>query len=233
VVVAETGNDFLDGGDGQDTLFGDSWALSAPFALGVVGGNDVIRGGAGNDLAVGQAGNDVLFGDAGNDTLLGADGNDRLRGGDGDDQLGGGAGHDVLLGESGNDALAGGDGRDLLIGGLGPDTLDGGTGDDILIGGTTAFDANDAALDQIMAEWTSSRSYLSRVKNLKGIGQGSPVFASRLNGNIFLKKNPPREATVFDDDARDKLTGSSGNDWFLFDHPMDELLDWAAGEQKN
>lgn len=236
MVIAETGDDLLTGGDGEDFLFGDSWALGAPFDFGVLGGNDTIYGGAGNDLAVGQAGDDWMTGDTGNDMLLGADGDDRIRGGHGNDQLGGGSGHDLLLGESGNDALAGGGGRDVLIGGAGADTLDGGADDDILIAGTTSYDADDAALDQILAEWTSARSYQSRVKNLSGIGNGNPEFANRLNGTVFLKKHGNKhngDATVFDDIDQDELTGSSGDDWFLFDPPVDVLEDWVAGEDKN
>ncbi len=159
-----------------------------------------------------------------------------LRGGDGNEQLGGGAGHDLLLAKVGNDVLTGGDGRDVLIGGLNADTLDGGADDDILIAGTTSYDADDAALDQIMAEWTSARSYQSRVKNLKGIGNGNPEFDNRLNGTVFLKKHGNKhdgDATVFDDIDPDELTGSSGDDWFLFDPPVDALEDWVAGEDKN
>ncbi len=230
-VVAETGDDLLEGGSGADTLFGDSWALGAPLDFGVIGGNDTLRGGTGNDLVVGQSGNDALAGGAGNDTLLGTDGNDLIRGGGGDDQVWGGNGHDLLLGEGGNDALTGGDGRDVLIGGLNADTLDGGADDDILIAGTTSFDNDNAALDQIMAEWTSARSYQSRVKNLKGIGNG-PDFANRLNGNVFLKTNG-RNATVFDDLDSDTLTGSLGDDWFFYDPAVDQLMDWVPGEKKN
>jgi len=155
-----------------------------------------------------------------------------IRGGSGNDQLGGGTGNDILLGEAGNDTLLGGDGRDLLIGGLNSDTLDGGAGDDILIAGTTAHDASDAALNQILAEWTSARSYQLRVKNLKGTGKG-PNFVNRLNGTVYLKKSPPQEATVFDDDAVDSLTGSSGDDWFLYDVALDSVVDHMAGEFQN
>ncbi|HZN33903.1 MAG TPA: hypothetical protein VFB80_08785 [Pirellulaceae bacterium] len=250
MVIAETGDDLLQGDSGEDILFGDSWALGDPLNLGVSGGHDTLRGGPGSDLAVGQTGNDLLFGDAGDDTLLGGDGNDRIRGGDGDDQLGGGAGHDLLLGEVGQDALAGAGGRDVLIGGQGADTLDGGDDDDILIAGTTAHDANDAALNLILAEWTSLRDYESRVKNLKGTN--NPEFDNRLNAEVFLKKNGNSNngngnngngkgnngnngnmPTVFDDDASDELTGSSGDDWFLYEPALDELVDWAGGENKN
>ena len=234
-VVAETGDDLLDGGSGADTLFGDSWALGAPLDFGVQGGNDTLRGGSDNDLLVGQAGNDSMAGGAGIDTMLGGDGNDLIRGGDGDDQVWGGNGHDLLLGERGNDALNGGDGRDVLIGGLDADTLDGGADDDILIAGTTAHDADDLALIQILDEWTSARNYQTRVKNLKGIGNG-PNFDNRLNGMVFLIKRNGNgnglASTVFDDDDNDTLTGSTGVDWFLSDN-LDVLLDRVGGETKN
>jgi hypothetical protein len=126
----------------------------------------------------------------------------------------------------------GGAGRDVLIGGLDADTLDGGDDDDILIAGATSHDADDAALNQILAEWTSARTYQSRVKNIKGIGNGKSDFANRLNGNVFLKKNGQAQ-TVFDDPVANELTGSSGDDWFLFDVVLDELTDWAPGETKN
>ncbi len=66
---------------------------------------------------------------------------------------------------------------------------------------------NDAALRSILAEWTSARSYAVRVQNLRD-GTGS---VERLNGNAF-----PTDATVHDDRVMDILTGSAGQDWFLF-----------------
>lgn len=119
----------------------------------------------------------------------------------------------------------GGDGRDLLIGSLGADVLLGNAEDDILIGGYTAFDAptaaNRAALDAIMAEWNSARSYADRVNNLVGIN--SAALASRLNGaNILTTRDlvaqTGKAATVFDDGALDVLTGSAGQDLFFADN---------------
>ena len=83
-----------------------------------------------------------------------------------------------------------------------------------------------------MAEWTSARSYQSRVKNVKGIGNGNPEFANRLNGMVFLKTNGPAQ-TVFGDAVGDELTGSTGDDWFLFEVALDDLTDWGPGETKN
>jgi choice-of-anchor C domain-containing protein len=61
--VVSQGNDVLNGGAGNDQLFGN-------------GGNDTLNGGAGNDS---------LFGGAGDDTLRGGAGSDRLDGGAGTD----------------------------------------------------------------------------------------------------------------------------------------------------
>jgi fibronectin-binding autotransporter adhesin len=152
-------------------------------------------------------------------------------GGDGDDALSGGDGHDVLLGGMGDDMLLGGDGRDLLIGGFGADRLIGNGSDDLLIAGFTSFDESEAALTAIMNEWTSSRSYTERVANLQGCGSGS-AWANRLNGNVYLQVDGAN-ATVQDDGAKDKLTGSSGRDWFfanLSGGLRDTLTDAAGNE---
>jgi hypothetical protein len=57
----------LDGGTGNDTLFGQ-------------GGNDQILGSQGNDTLNGHVGNDSVIGGAGNDSLSGGTGNDTLIG---------------------------------------------------------------------------------------------------------------------------------------------------------
>ena len=53
-----------------------------------------------------------------------------------------------------------------MIGASGASTLRGNGGDDILISGYTVYDANDAALWAIMAEWTSSNNFTQRVADL-------------------------------------------------------------------
>jgi Ca2+-binding RTX toxin-like protein len=152
-----------------------------------------------------------------------------LHGGAGNDRLKGGAGHDVLLGEEGDDLLVGGGGRDLLIGGVGADRIVGNADDDILIAGFTDYDTNDAALCAIMDEWTSARDYSTRVQNLLD-GTGSVDCE---NGPVFLN-----ETTVHDDDAADVMTGSSGQDWFIFNEDgdggvTDRLTDLSAQEFAN
>lgn len=115
--------------------------------------------------------------------------------------------------------MNGGSNRDLLIGGTGVDRLVGNSGEDLLIGGTTSYDADYVALKSIMAEWTSERSYSQRVHNVSngtgGAGLDSSTFASRSNGGYFLIGNDGPIQTVFNDNDNDKLTGSSGSDWFF------------------
>ena len=111
--------DVIDGGSGDDQLFGGNDADTITGAA----GNDKIEGGFGNDLLNGQADNDRLFGGAGSDTLIGDHGTDRAWGGSGGDLLEGGAGKDQLWGDDGEDTLAGGLGDDLLTGGLDADVF--------------------------------------------------------------------------------------------------------------
>lgn len=141
-----------------------------------------------------------------------------LRGGKGNDIIFGGGGSDIILGEDGNDVLFGRGKADLLIGGKGSDFLFGGTGGDLLIAGYTAYDANDAALVQILTEWTSAHSYNQRVNNLRnGLGGVPKLDAS----------------TVFDDAAVDVLFGGTGRDWFLGNAGADWIFNNPFNEQVN
>ena len=167
----------------------------------------------------------VAYGQAGDDFIQVAGGlslSAWLYGGDGNDQLHDGGGNDVLLGGAGNDQLHGGQGLDLLLGGLGADDLVGNADGDLLIGGTTAFDANEAPLCAVLAEWTSGRDYAARVANLRGTGSGP-----RANGNYFLAADGPGR-TVFDDGAVDRLTGAGGQDW-IFANIDSGILDDVTG----
>jgi Ca2+-binding RTX toxin-like protein len=136
-------------------------------------------------------------------------------GGEGDDQLNGGKGPNVLIGGSGNDMLVGGTGKDIMIGGAGSDRLVGNGGDDLLIGTRTAFDTNYTALEALSAEWASTRTFAARVANINGTADPtSPNFLARKNGDFFLTATGAN-VTVFDDGARDTITGSAGSDWYF------------------
>ena len=119
------GDDVLNGGDGNDSLYGE-------------GGNDLLKGGDGDDYADGGDGNDTLQGSHGQDTLIGGDGDDLLQGGNDSDSLIGGSGSDTINGGGSSDFLDGGIGADSLNGGYGADTLLGGDGNDTLQGANGA-----------------------------------------------------------------------------------------------
>ena len=109
-IEGQADNEFILGGDGNDTLDGGD-------------GNDSLRGQIGIDTLSGGNGDDILSGGQGNDDLYGQSGRDILGGGQGDDILGGGRDVDSLSGHDGDDSLSGGFGGDTLTGGAGSDTF--------------------------------------------------------------------------------------------------------------
>jgi Ca2+-binding RTX toxin-like protein len=78
-----TGNAYLHGQGGNDTLYG---YAGADYLEGWTG-NDTIYGGDGNDTLRGYTGDDSLYGQGGNDTLVGQSGSDYLDGGSGIDRV--------------------------------------------------------------------------------------------------------------------------------------------------
>ncbi len=122
-----------------------------------------------------------------------------------------GNGGGILVGGDGDDLLVGGNGRDLIIGGAGADRLVGNANDDILIAGRTKYDIDLAALEAILAEWGSTSDYAIRTQHLTGAAGGRNTLNGR---SIFLLSGPTAaEATIYDDNSADVLTGSAGQDW--------------------
>ena len=200
----------IDGGTGNDVL-------------NAGGGTTTLIGGPGNDQLNGNSGNDLLDGGDGDDTLSGGSGNDLLRGGAGTDSMSGQNGADILVGGTGNDILTGGSGLDLMIGGNGADQLDGGGDGDLLIGNIVTFENDDVALQAVLSEWNSGRTYAVRAANLRGTGSGP-----RSNGSKFLTP-----ATVLNDTAVDRLFGSTSQDWFWGTIGQDLFSDRQSNENIN
>jgi Ca2+-binding RTX toxin-like protein len=160
------------------------------------------------------------------DDLMQVDGKLRipvlLDGGGGNDVLMGceHAGTTIILGGEGYDVIMGGHKADIIIGGAGEDTLYGDEGSDLIIGGTTQYDANEQALFSLLKEWSSPRSLVQRVKNIRtGVG---PVLKSQ-------RLNLQAGQTVIDNEV-DTFVGEGGADWFFADPGIDNLHDWARNE---
>jgi uncharacterized delta-60 repeat protein/CSLREA domain-containing protein len=250
----------VDGGGGSGDTFTVTGTPTLPILVKGTGDDLVVYGTGGNDNIIVNpaqqgvtvkingavlgtfqpAGRIIVYGLAGDDDIQVAGGIINpcwLYGGDGNDRLKGGSGNNVLMGGAGDDLLVGGSNRDILIGGSGADRIVGNEADDILIAGSTAFDANEAALSAILAEWTSASSYGVRVANIMGTGTGSD-FANRNNGCFFLRvTNDAATTTVFDDGSQDTLTGNTGQDWFFANllgaGAKDKITDLSAAEFAN
>jgi Ca2+-binding RTX toxin-like protein len=203
-VFGNAGNDTLVGGIGADTLFGeaDNDLLFGFF------GQDLLWGGSGNDTLRGERDNDVLLGEAGNDLLDGGDENDTLYGFTGQDTLLGGQGADLLFGEADNDLAYGWLGSDTLWGGAGNDTLFGEQDNDVLLGET----GNDVLLGQdgndSLYGWTGDDTLYG------------------FTGNDLLLGEDGQDVMLGEDGA-DFLGGQAGNDWLVGGRGADTL--WGDG----
>jgi Ca2+-binding RTX toxin-like protein len=150
ILLGGTDDDDLDGGFGDDYLFGDDiqgWSDgSLPTSLDNEADRENVRdlldnpeGEIDEDDACGPTGSgtgeDQLTGGDGADHLFGGNGHDVLTSGEEMDRLCGNGGNDRLDAEDGDDRLQGGDGNDTLFGGPGHDSLEGDADDDLLYGG--------------------------------------------------------------------------------------------------
>lgn len=203
------GNDFLDGGDGDDYLVG-------------LAGDDDLYGGEGADVLVADGTPDEVQGRYGDDYLNGGGGNDFLQGSGGDDQVEGGDGNDELWGDeyAGTDGApltawggaplaAGGTaqalaqeahGRDHLLGGAGNDTLTGGGRDDRLEGG----EGNDLLFgDGIGVQFEGDDQLFG--------GAGNDELQG--NGGDDLLRGEDGDDRLFGQDGFDRLAGGIGADY--------------------
>jgi hypothetical protein len=183
----------LNGGGGGDWLDYSGLPATSPITVNLVTGSATGVAGSVSNIQ-------NIRGGAGNDTLTGNGGNILI----------GGAGSNTLI-----DAYTGSaaSGRSLLIGGTGTSSLTAGAAGDILIGGTTSFDANNIALQSILAEWQSGDDYSTRFNRLEGLQSGG------LNGSSTLVWG----STVLANSATDTLAGGAGLDWFFADLAQDTV----------
>ena len=155
-ITNQPGSDTLDGGAGNDIIFGDvirfdgiqgqGYNALKAFIAGELGQSDATDAEIHNYISE----HSNLFDKSGandqGDIISGGDGSDILFGQGGNDELYGGNGNDLLFGGNGNDLLIGGNGDDWLTGGQGVDTFSwkaGETGTDHI----TDFEVNKDKLD--------------------------------------------------------------------------------------
>ncbi|WP_254612432.1 immunoglobulin-like domain-containing protein, partial [Pseudomonas putida] len=126
------GADTIDGGNGNDIIFGDLITLNGVVSEGYQALQTYVAQKSGVEASAVTTSNvhQYITEHYTEFDISGAN--------DGKDFLSGGNGNDILFGQGGNDTLDGGRGNDILLGGTGNDTLIGGHGDDILIGGSGA-----------------------------------------------------------------------------------------------
>ncbi|MEP9317882.1 retention module-containing protein [Pseudomonas sp. LABIM340] len=143
--LAPSGHDTINGGAGDDIIFGDTintdnlpWGVNGNPAkpADMPAGSGVSALSAFLELKNGHAATteEMYSYIKANHATFNVDGDTR----GGNDHLYGGDGNDILYGQGGNDFLFGENGNDILFGGTGDDQLTGGKGDDILTGGAGA-----------------------------------------------------------------------------------------------
>ena len=220
------GKNFLNGGDGNDTITvfatqdtalggtGDDFITSSTTASVLQlssGAQSSLPGFAGRNLLNGEEGNDTLVGGFVSDTLLGGDGNDNLSGfyilasgGNGDDTIN----STVTFGGTTpiSITLEGGLGNDFLSGNSTPsgntivtNIMNGGGGNDTIVFGTVRDKlSGDQSGDDIIS-YASSVDFTGRTT--------TNVISDTLGNNFITGGN-----------GSDVITGGSGND-ILFGGP--------------
>ncbi len=176
LIYGSAGSDAVDGGAGDDSLFG-----SNPNLLDPTDGNDKLSGGAGNDSISGGVGNDVLTGGADNDTLTGGLGNDTLDGGTGFDKMTGGGGNDTYFVDDAKDTVTEitGEGTDTISSTIGFDlSTNGAFVENLTLAGIGDIDAKGNALDNILTG--------NDGKNILDGGAGNDTLAGGKGDDTYI-----------------------------------------------
>lgn len=133
------GYDYIDGGDGYDTIqilptAGWEWTAIMVSGVNSIEALNNTSSGPGYVYFQGNVNFSSVQSMNGINGFNGSDYNDTFTGSDLAETVGGGAGADTLNGRGGNDVLDGGADNDVIWGGNGDDTVFGGAGNDILGG---------------------------------------------------------------------------------------------------
>jgi Ca2+-binding RTX toxin-like protein len=250
--------DQLDGGDGNDSLYGEA-------------GDDRLYGGTGNDLLDGGDGDDYLYGEQGNNSYVGGAGTDyaeidfsqqvdnlTVTYSDinaGTFSLGGtikqveriyllsGSGNDTIDvsatnydgnwsanidGGDGNDTITGGTGRDLLSGGAGNDSLKGGDNYDELYG-NDGDDTLDAGLSSNIADGGDGTDLLKVDYSTVTNGGFSQTTPNGNNGQVSAGGNYVNYSNI----ERFDITGTQFAETLLGDTLSDRLAGGGGNDILN
>ncbi|MBV7515762.1 tandem-95 repeat protein [Pseudomonas sp. PDM25] len=214
--ATQPGSDTVNGGDGNDILFGDLVSFNGIAGEGYQAMQAFVAQQTGVDVSKVTTSNvhqfitehytafDVSGAHDGNDSLLGGTGNDILFGQGGNDLLDAGKGNDILLGGSGNDSLMGGQGNDLLIGGSGGDTFvwkAGDTGSDVIKDFKASEGDRIDLHDLLQGETGSTIDNFLKITTVDGVSSLQVSSAGKFNG---------ADAAAAQPDVTIKL---EGNNW--------------------
>jgi hypothetical protein len=231
-----TVTDTITGQAGTDTL--DYGALTAGVTVNLGSRGSQTVGGGYNLFLPSEDVENVAGSATAPNVLTGNTLNNVLVGGAANDTMDGGPGNDILIGNAGDDMLTAASGSDILIGGTGADRIVGSAGNDILIAGTTDYDfvgydpTKAGRLLGILAEWNNAGETLD-VRQAAIAGTAGTTGTVHLNGGYYLNAS-----TVHSDASVDKLTGSSGTNWFFVDktaavYDDNTPIDTITGNTKN
>jgi Ca2+-binding RTX toxin-like protein len=214
-ILSAGGNDTLNGGGGNHSIYGD-WANDS-LNSGV--GEDFMYGGEGNDALntletdidtsrtiigtpradriTGTSRADIIYARGGNDTVNGLAGNDRIYGESGNDSLSGGAGNDTLTGGAGNDTLTGGSGSDRFLFNTALPTARvdritdfRGISDDKIVLAKSVFSALDTPAGNVLHTTDFAVINVDAAAEVEAAGyKGTEIVYNRRTGNLFYNPN--------------------------------------------
>lgn len=188
-----TGNDYINAGDGDDTIFGDL-------------GQDTIYGGAGDDSIDGGADADLIYAGAGDDTIDIGNHFDTVYAGDGSDYI-------VTYGSNFGKLVFGGEG------GTDQDTLSWATETDLADAVNVTFSEGEAGSALIRGQTVT----FSEIENIEGTQVADVIDASASSADLGLSGEGGDDTiiggagddTISGGAGADSLSGGDGSDRFV------------------
>jgi Ca2+-binding RTX toxin-like protein len=258
-IESAAANNFINAGEGDDTILLTNQGVGASFILGGAGndsiqagdtwgqfngdaGNDTINTGSGGGFVLGGADDDLLVGHLGQDNLSGGDGHDTLRGGAGDDWLMGDesgpdatGGDDRIEGGAGNDTVFAGKGRNQIFGEDGDDQLWSDGEGSLLEGGLgdDAVNLGSGAGSSTLRGGEGNDRF-----SMGSFGSGNRVEGGDGNDNVMGGGSAAVLLGEAGDDSisawgdNHTLSGGDGNDWLNSSGQKADLLEGGAGQDQ-